>query len=408
MVKIIDIIPPNQNKDDSIQVIKKEKPKNKKLSKFLISILIIVFFCIGGAFLIEGKGNITIYPETKDASLEETIYIAAGEANIDFENSVIPGEYFDETLNFEDVYESTGSDESATKAEGELAVCSEHPKDIKLVKNTRFLSAEGELTYRAKAAFTIPKGNGNEPGCVKVEVIADDVGDEYNLSSGTFSIPGLKNTEYYTTVWGELKDGEKLFGGSRSEVRVVTEKDIDKAKDLFKEKYLAKAKESLINNLEEVGTYIYFDDSFEQTFDKFIVLASEGDKIDNFKIEATITTKVLIFRKSDIDKYVEQKLLLSEEGRVIVPNSLLKEFLPLEENDSDHYATILKVSAKTYPKISEVFIANDVKGQTIEDSLNILKSIPEIESADVSASLFWKDRLPKNKDNIQIQINFGE
>ena len=411
MVKIIDIIPPNANKGDSIKIIKKEKPRRSgKLPKIFIFILILIFASVGGAFLIEGKGNIVIYPITKDAGLEETIYIVPEETDIDLASNIIPGEYFEEKLDFVDTYEATGSDESATKAQGKITVCNEHSsgKSLKLVKDTRFLSAEGELTYRATESFTVPAKSGSEPGCIEVGVIADEAGDKYNLNSGTFSIPGLKNTEYYTTIWAELKNDEKIEGGSRSEQRVVTEKDIDKAKDLFKEKYLAKAKESLVSSLEDVGTYIYFDDSFEQNFDKFIVLASAGDKIDNFKIETTITTRVLIFRKADIDKFIEKKLLLSEEGREIVPNSLLKEFISPEENNSDSYALILKVTVQTYSKISEIFIKNDIKGQTIEDSKNILKNFPEIKNSDISASLFWKDRLPKNRDSIEIKINFEE
>jgi len=64
------------------------------------------------------------------------------------------------------------------------------------------------------------------------------------------------------------------------------------------------------------------------------------------------------------------------------------------------------VSAKTYPKISEILILNDIKGQEIEDCKSILKSFPEIKSVDIAASLFWKNRLPKNKDNINIEIDF--
>ena len=406
MTKIIDIVPPNTNKNDEVRIIKKEKVKKRK--NFPKVLVLILFFVIAGtvlAFLIEGRGNVVIYPATKDIGLEEVIYISAQETGIDFEKNIIPGEYFEEKLDFEDIYEATGSDESATKAEGVITVCNEHPssKPLKLVKDTRFLSSEGELTYKAVGAFTIPAKTGNNPGCVEVSVIAEEVGDNYNINSGTFSVPGLKNTEYYTTICAELKSDQKIEGGSRSMQRVITEKDIDKAKDLFEEKYLEIAKESLKKNLDEVGTYIYLDEGFKQEFDKFIILGSKGDKVDSFKIQATITTKVLIFRKSDIDKFIEKKLLLSEENRAFVPNSVFKEFA---KDESEENTLILKVSAKTYPKISEILILNDIKGQEIEDCKSILKGFPEIKSVDVAASLFWKNRLPKNKENINIEIDF--
>lgn len=410
MTKIIDIIPPRSTQNEAVRVVKKPEPsKNKKVPKILFAFLIFIIIGFGTAYFVEGSASVVIYPVVRDVSLEETIYIKAEETEINLAENILPGEYFEETLNFEDTYSATGSDESATKSSGFITVCNEHPSNtpLKLVKNTRFLSAEGELTYKALAAFTVPAKSGNTPGCVEVEVIADEAGEDYNLNTGTFSIPGLNNTDYYTTVWGELKDGQKIEGGSRSTQRVVTEKDLAKATDLFEEKYLEIAKQSLISNLEKVGTYLYFDDGFKQDFDKFIVLGSEGDKVENFKIQATITTKVLILRKADVDKYIAGKLLLTEENREFVPESLSKEFLEAEGN-TDGTILVLKVVAQTYSKISEVLILNDVKGQEIEDCLSILKKLPEIESADVTASLFWKDRLPKNKENINIEFNFAE
>lgn len=410
MVKIIDIISPNTSKNDVVRIVKTGEPKKqKKFPKILTSILIFIIMGLGAAFFIEGKGNIIIYPVLSDVSFEEKIQVIAGETEINYENNILPGEYFEEKLSYENVYESTGSDETATKAQGKITVCNEHPeaKSLKLVQNTRFLSAEGDLTYRAIEAFTIPAKNGNNPGCVEVSVIADEAGDNYNLTSATFSIPGLSKTDYFTTIWAEIREGQKIEGGSISEQRVITEKDITNAKDLFKEKYSEIAKQSLVSNLEAVGTYVYFDDWFEQDFDKFIVLGSEGDKVSDFKIEATITTRILILRKVDIDKYIEKKLSLSEENRSIVPDSLHKEFVKPEDGSKEN-TLLLKVGAKTYSKISEILLINDVKGQEIEDCKNILKNIPEIMSADVFASLFWKNKLPSNKENINIQIEFEQ
>jgi hypothetical protein len=56
---------------------------------------------------------------------------------------------------------------------------------------------------------TMSNGNVNY---VDVQVEADDFGNEYNLEGAKgFSLPGLKNTDYYETTWGELLYGEKIF-----------------------------------------------------------------------------------------------------------------------------------------------------------------------------------------------------
>lgn len=403
MTKIIDIIPPKTNKSSAVKI-SKSINENKKSSKFLI---FLIFFLISGivfAFFIEGKGEIIIYPETRDITLEESIYISAQETNIDFEENIIPGEYFEEKLEFEHTFPATGSDETGTKASGVITVYNNY-KEIKIIANSRFESETG-LTYFGKEAIIIPGKVGTTPGSVEVEVIAKDPGEEYNTTSATFSVPGLIiYPDWYDAVWAELKEDQKIEGGARSAVRVITKDDLDKAEKQFKEEYLNKAKASFKENLDEVGTFIYIDENIKQEFTKFIVLGTEGDKVDNFKIQAELETKGLVFRKSDLDKFIEKKLSLKEENKIFVPNSLSKNII---KDDTKENVLLLSVSAKTYPKISEVLLLNDIRGQEIDDCKSILKGLPEIKAVDVTASLFWKNRLPKKKENISIEIEFED
>jgi hypothetical protein len=401
MTKIIDIIPPIKSKTNNVRVFKKDEEGKNSLLKVLALIIILIIIILGIAFFWEGKGRITIYPLTKNIEFEEIIYISAKETSIDFENNILPGEYFIEKLDFEETFEATGSDETGAKATGTITVCNSRSLPLNLQKSTRFLSQEGNLTYTAEQALTIPAKD-----CIEATVIAEEAGEEYNLASSTFSVPGLlKYPDWYSVISAELKEGQALSGGSRSAVKVITEKDIEKAEETFKEALIEKGIQSLKKNLDEVGAYVYEENSFEQDFDKFITLGTKGDKVDNFKIQATITTKVLVFRKSDVDKFISSKILLTEENREFVPNTIFKEFKKDEENED---ALILRVSAKTYPKISEVLLLNDIKGLEIEDCKNILKGFPEIKSADITASLFWKNRLPNKKENIDIEIEFED
>lgn len=401
MTKIIDIIPPIKSKTNNVRVFKKDEEGKNSLLKVLALIIILIIIILGIAFFWEGKGRITIYPLTKNIEFEEIIYISAKETSIDFENNILPGEYFIEKLDFEETFEATGSDETGAKATGTITVCNSRSLPLNLQKNTRFLSQEGNLIYTAEQALTIPAKD-----CIEAAVIAEEAGEEYNITSSTFSVPGLlKYPDWYSVISGELKEGQALSGGSRSAIKVITEKDIEKAEETFKEALIEKGKQSLKKNLDEVGAYVYEENSFEQDFDKFITLGTKGDKVDNFKIQATITTKILVFRKSDVDKFISSKILLTEENREFVPNTIFKEFKKDEENED---ALILRVSAKTYPKISEVLLLNDIKGLEIEDCKNILKGFPEIKSADITASLFWKNRLPNKKENIDIEIEFED
>jgi len=68
-------------------------------------------------------------------------------------------------------------------------------------------------------------------------------GEDYNLSSATFSVPGLNGTEYYSSIWAETINS--ITGGLKSKVSVVSQKDIDNAKIDFEKNLIIKGKEEL-------------------------------------------------------------------------------------------------------------------------------------------------------------------
>ena len=136
MAKIYDIVPPNSKKEEGVRVSKKPKTGKKVSLKFLTPIIIVLLVVLGIFFFMEGSASVKVYPVVDNVSFDETIYILPEEANIDLEENIIPGEYFEETLFFENMYDATGFDESAEKATGTITVCNEHQSgnSLKLVK----------------------------------------------------------------------------------------------------------------------------------------------------------------------------------------------------------------------------------------------------------------------------------
>jgi hypothetical protein len=74
---------------------------------------------------------------------------------------------------------------------------------LKLVRDTRFESPTG-LIFRTPAEVTIPGKQGNTPGKVEITVVADQPGEQYNVSPGKFTVPGLKSTPaMYAAIYAE-------------------------------------------------------------------------------------------------------------------------------------------------------------------------------------------------------------
>ena len=69
------------------------------------------------------------------------------------------------------------------------------------------------------------------PGSVHVSVQAVESGDGYNIAPSNFSIPGLKGTPSYYSIYATSTDA--MSGGYTGKVKKVTDDDIQQAQRCF-------------------------------------------------------------------------------------------------------------------------------------------------------------------------------
>lgn len=402
--KIVDIIPPRK-KNSVVEVQAKRREINPS-TKTKVFAFILFLLAIGSVyFLYDGSAEVSVYPRTEPITIEETVLVKAEEAFINYEEGVIPGEYFTETKHFEEIYNATGSDESAQEATGTIRVYNKHSsgESVTLVKGTHFLSSPQGLSYHSLTVINIPAMSDGNPGYVDIEVEADEAGEDYNIDSATFSIPKLSGTSYYSTTWAELIEGS-ISGGTMSEVRVVTEKDLSDAETDFKQKYAAQAIESLKENIP--SNYIFFEESFDQQIANFMITAEEGDVADTFKISGDITTNILVFRENDVDKYIEAKMLEDRvDGEEIVPGTEEKQLSSTGEED-DGLSLFISASCDVYPYPDEYLLLKDLIEKDIAEAKSSLGDIPDIIEVKIDRTPFWKTRMPKELKDINLNILF--
>ncbi len=404
MKKIYDIIPPElAGKSRQISQEKiVEKKKTKKFSfKWLGAVVIILFLL---AFFVEGRAVVTIYPKTNDIFGEEMVTIALKQGVLDEENKIIPAIIFSDDVEESSNYSATGSIDKSVKARAVIRVFNKYKpeKSITLVKGTRFLSVPGELIYRAVSGFTIPPAQTIDgkftPGYVDVEVEADQAGEEYNLSSATFSVPGLNGTEYYPSIWGETIN--PIAGGLKAKVSVVLQKDIDNAKDDFEKNLIAKGKEELKKTIP--SNYIFFDEDFVFETRDIAANIKAGAEATSFSVSGKLKIETKVFRKEDLESLLTKNI----SSKKIVPDSLTYNIV--EKKNVAEGAEELKISfsAKTYWLPENDFLQQNVVGKSKDYALSLLEGLPEVEKAEIKLIPFWKLKAPNSKDRIEINISF--
>jgi len=395
--KIYDIIP-NERAEKKETFCYKEKPKKNKNPFIFISFFVVVAL-LGVFFFVQGKAEVSIYPNIEEVSLTSLVSIDVSEALIDFDNLVLPGIIFSDTKEATESYLSTGTDSKTKRATGVIRVYNKisPAKNQSLVKNTRFLSVPGELTYRSDEAFTIPAN-----GYVDIAVTADKAGTEYNINSATFSIPGLVGTNIYSSIYAETIS--PLEGGEDSQVKIVTVGDISSSKESFEKKYGEIAREELINSIPE--SFMYIPENITLEVEDVYVNAPAGAEVESFSVSGKINSKVTAFRKDDLIK-VGEKLINNEifDSFKIVPDSILCEIEEYKVVGGKIELSIV-FTAKTYSLPEEELLRNGLLNNSKIHSASLLENMAEISKVEIDIFPFWRSTLPSKTESVEIKLKF--
>ena len=263
---------------------------------FLIGILIIIFL----SFYFLTSADLTIISKKTNWNKQSSVLASKVISENDAINSKIPAQYMKLTRQVNQTFQTTGIKDVSVKSSGKIKIYNAYSSSPQtLIVNTRFLSPEGKI-FRITKAVTVPGAkiqNGSiVPSYIEVAVVADQPGEQYNISPCKFSIPGFKGTDKYEKFYGQSENA--MTGGYIGEAKVASQADLDKAKaDLIS---LAKIslEEELISKLPD--GFKILDDAKVFSFEKLEFSLKVGDKADTFQADLTGILKVLVFKKSDI------------------------------------------------------------------------------------------------------------
>jgi len=258
---------------------------------------------------------------------------------------------------------TSGSREVGEKAKGDIMIYSFDDKPRSISKNTvltsenlTFLTSQDIQVASASEAFV----GGNlvkQPGKTKVEVVAQDIGQSYNLEKGKrLKVGDLTEAIYFGQV------DASLSGGNKKTVKTVARADIDNLKDALLEK-VTSSEATLMKN----------DDSNLKPLMNLTEV--ELTNVQSSKEIGEEADKITLSAKGEITYYLYNE---SEMKQV-----LIKQFA--DQIPSDYYLNPDKVSYKL------------VSSQKIDDNVTIeieakVKATPEIASEDILQNTRFKSR----------------
>lgn len=377
---------------------------NRSGKKAPWALILIVFFVISGigfgiSFLMEGA-DITVYPRNREPNVNDT-FTAYKEPRA--------GELSYEIMSLEAESErqvtASGEENVSTQATGVINIMNNTDDSERLIKNTRFESANG-LIFKIKESVVIPAAADGRPGEIQAEVFSDGTGSEYNVEPGKLTIPGFKEGGFdslYENVYAE--NPVAFAGGFEGPKFIVDDQELENQTSELRNEL----KETLLDRVaeEKPAGFVFFDDAISITY-QTLPAVSSGENLVTIKEKALL--QIPIFKDSDFASYLTAATVPVYEGNPVrIENPETLEFTYTSASSTSmNLATLdaldFKLSGK--PQVvwtfDETRLKSDIVGKSKTALPTVLGGYPAIERAEAVVRPFWKRTFPDSADKINI------
>ncbi|MGA2418252.1 MAG: hypothetical protein ABSF55_03375 [Candidatus Staskawiczbacteria bacterium] len=395
---------------------KKQNVRHKKEGRSIrwpvsIGILIIVLVVIVYLFFKLPKADIVIWPKVEALSFQQTIMADKSAGAIDATKAVIPALYFEASKTETQDFPATGNASSGGQASGTITVYNKFdpPTPFTLKTGTHFMSDSGKL-FVALQKIVIPaaqkSGSTITPGSVRVQVQAADGGDSYNIAPSNFSVPGLKGTAYYYSIYAVSTSA--MTGGAAGKVKKVTDDDISGANDVLTKKTTDDAVSALKSQIS--SDYILLDNAISTNVTNASTKTKSGTVADNFTYQVTVKASCLAFKKADLDQFAENYIASQmPEGDTLLNNSFKINYSASAVDVSGGKATLnLNFSSGVYQNIDKNSLSLSMLGENASQINQTLNNSLQDQMSKVQINFwpFWVTKAPDNQNRINVELKF--
>lgn len=417
---IQDIIPPARSKPirPASQSVKPSKgdslfalpPKNKKppnmkrggsgffgLVGIALAVLVIVVVAFGVVSIAFHRADVTISLQSFIVPIAETFEASPEGVLLSFTERTV-SESLTKTV------PRSSSEFVEERASGVITVFNAHSTGSqRLITNTRFESSNG-LIYRVKNPVVVPGyktvGGSISPGEIEVTVYADESGEQYNRGPSDFTIPGLKGTNQFETMYARSRSA--ISGGFVGERAVVSPEVRDSAIADLKSELDRKVRESMKLSLQ--ADEIFFPDTLSISFIEQPDRASENGALVTLTAEA----RAPVFAESKLAR------VIAEEGGIQYEHPLAIEnvgTLAIQTEDAEtegNLSLTISGEAKLVGDYDQTRLLHDLAGKDRRNVGVVLSGYPAIADMKISVYPFWRGILPEDVSHLTIHIASDE
>ncbi|MDD3190319.1 MAG: hypothetical protein PHI66_01350 [Candidatus Pacebacteria bacterium] len=404
--------------EEGLHSISSEKPKKKKRGSILPSLsarffAIFILFCILTAslslYFILPKADIAV--ALKRESVEGEFDFLLGVDSDPDEANVIPVEKTEIVSEEKQIFIAESKKQVSEKATGEIIIYNECSTGSQtLVASTRFMATDSGKIFQIEEGVVIPGFSKPEdetiPGEIRVSVVAEGVGESYNIGASSFTIPKLQELGSWKYSCLYAKSQGEMSGGMDKEVTYVAESDYKKAADSLANLAKADIEKRLLERGD--GTIIFNDENSED-----IVSSSSsvevGGMAEEFEVTTTVKREVYSVDKAVLETVLSGKIKESanSDSAEAVSDSLVYEIGDVFEKNGDYFVKISILQDFVF-NISEDKLRKDVAGKNEQELGEYFGNMSGVKSVDINLWPFWVKEVPESPDKINITVDIND
>lgn len=395
------------DEDEVGTIVIKDNKKTNRFNYTLVGVLAVIL--IGGIFASTAylsKITLTVFPEFKEPNVnaEFTAYPDRREDALTYEIMTLE-------QTGERQVKASGQENVESQAKGFLEISKTTPGSERLIKNTRFRSADG-LIFRIQESVVVPGAMKDSsgalvPGTIRAEVFADAVGSEYNLPVGTkFDVPGFKDsnlTELYNSIKAENR--EPLAGGFKGPKFMIDDNELSTAKQSLQ----MELRDSLLTKIEseKPADFVVFKDAVAITYND-LPTVQYGDDLVTIKVQAVL--QLPLFKHADFSSFIAKETIPTySQDPVRIRNTDDLKFSYTDSNTST--TNIANAPSLTFNIVGKPLIVweysaeqlqKDLAGKQMTAISTVLSGYTGIKNASITGKPFWARSFPDEPSEINI------
>jgi hypothetical protein len=383
-----------------------EKFRTKLFLGAAALILLIVGFVL--AFMVLPKATVTLATNTDNIDVNETFTTDPNAQEFDQQNKVLPSVSKEFRKTDTEKVAATGEKNLGKKASGEVTLKLTNCDADQVTIPAGTTVSTSNMAYVTQSRVTLQSveiggecrnDDFSNISSKSTGITASEAGEKYNIGSDkSFSVAG------YSAVSGS--NDSSISGGTDKIVKVITDEDINKAKDTIAKRAGNEAPDELTEDIKSEG-YRPLDATLTSSQPTVTSSPNVGAEASEVTVTSTTVFTMTGVKEDDLKKLIEEtaKSKIDPETQGIRDNGLDDATISVENKGAGgQFELSLQATVVAGPDLDEEKLKKDIAGKKRGEIQDMLKKLPGVNDVEVAYSPFWVQATPKSANKIDIVI----